>query len=61
MRLKALRTKQKMSRYELAQRAGISRVHVKRLEEGQQDPTIGTVRRLAKALNVSMGRLLGIR
>jgi transcriptional regulator with XRE-family HTH domain len=61
VRLKRLRTKQKMSRYKLAQRAGISRVHVKRLEEGEQDPTLGTVARLAKALNVSLAELLGIR
>jgi transcriptional regulator with XRE-family HTH domain len=61
MRLKSLRKKRKLTRYALAQRAGLSRVHVKRLEEGQQSPTIDTVQRLAKALNVSLAELLGIR
>jgi len=58
MRLKRLRAMRKMSRYELAKRAGISRVHVKRLEEGEQDPTLGTLQRLAKALEVTVDTLL---
>jgi XRE family transcriptional regulator, regulator of sulfur utilization len=61
MRLKTLRQEKKMSQYELARRAGVSRVHVKRLEEGRSDPTVGMVTRLAKALGVSLAELLGIR
>ena len=61
MRLKSLRTAKKWSQYELAKRAGISRVHVRRLENGRSDPTIGMVTRLAKVLGVPLATLLGVR
>lgn len=57
-RLKQLREARDLSRQELAERAGISREYMRRLEAGHQDPTIGTLQRLAKALGVKVTRLL---
>jgi len=59
MKLKKLRTARKLSRYALAQRAGISRVYVATLEAGRADPTIGMLTKLAKALGVPVTALLG--
>ena len=58
VRLKAVRVKRGMSQEALAKKAGISRGYLLRLEAGRQDPTLGTVERLAKALKVKVGRLL---
>jgi transcriptional regulator with XRE-family HTH domain len=57
-RLKALRTAAGLSQPTVAARAKISREYLARLEAGQHDPTVGTLQRLAKALNVSLLRLL---
>lgn len=58
MRIKALRDKRHMSQEELAERAGISRGYLARLETGRHDPTITTLEKLAKALRVKVGALL---
>jgi XRE family transcriptional regulator, regulator of sulfur utilization len=59
MRLKKLRKAKKLSQYALAKAAGISRVYVKKLEDGRSDPTVGMLQRLAKALGVPVTALLG--
>jgi transcriptional regulator with XRE-family HTH domain len=58
MKLKKLRTASKLSRYALAQRAGVSRVYVATLETGRADPTVGMLTKLAKALKVSVAELV---
>ena len=58
MKLKKLRKAKKLSRYALAQRAGISRVYVAKLESGRSDPTVGMLQRIAKALGVPVTDLL---
>jgi transcriptional regulator with XRE-family HTH domain len=57
-RLKTLRAGREMTQEALAERAGISRTYIARLELGQQDPTLGTLRKLAKALKVKVGDLV---
>jgi len=57
-RLQQLREARDLSRQELAERADISREYLRRLEAGRQDPTVGTLQRLAKALGVKVTRLL---
>jgi transcriptional regulator with XRE-family HTH domain len=57
-RLKKLRMEHNMSRAELAERAGISREYVRKLEAGSYDPTVGTLQKLAKALGVKLAALL---
>lgn len=42
----------------LAARAGIGRSYLARLELGQQDPTLATLEKLAKALRVRVARLV---
>jgi transcriptional regulator with XRE-family HTH domain len=58
MRLKKLRAERGMTQEALAEKAGISRSYIARLELGQQDPTLGTLEKLAKALKVPVAKLL---
>jgi transcriptional regulator with XRE-family HTH domain len=58
-RLKKLREAREMSQAALATRAKISRGYLIRLEAGRQDPTLGMLERLAKALGVPVTELLG--
>jgi XRE family transcriptional regulator of biofilm formation len=58
MKLKTLRVKQGFSQETLAKKAGLSRGYLLRLEAGRQDPTLGTMTKLAKALKVTVGELL---
>jgi len=57
-RLKALRATRGLSQEQLAERAGISRTYLARLETARQDPTLSTMERLAKALKVAVAELL---
>jgi transcriptional regulator with XRE-family HTH domain len=56
--LKRLRTERGLSMYALAKRSGISDVYIGKLEAGRSDPTLGMLRRLAKALGVPLTALL---
>ena len=58
-RLKALRVEKDLSRQELAEKAGLSREYIRKLEAGLYDPTVGTLQKLAKALGVPVTKLLG--
>lgn len=58
MRLKKLRAARGMTQEQLAAKAGISRVFLARLETGKQDPTLTTLKNLAKALKVKVGELV---
>lgn len=58
MRLRTLRERRGLSQEKLAERAGLSRPHLARLETGQHDPTLTTVEKLAKALRVPLTELL---
>jgi len=58
LRLKRLRAQRKMSQAGLAEKSGVSREYIARLELGQQDPTLGTMEKLAKALRVKVRELV---
>ena len=58
MGLKRLRAQQKMSQADLSKASGVSREYIARLELGQQDPTLGTLMKLAKALKVKVGEMV---
>ena len=47
-----------MSRAELAELAGITREYVRRVEAGVQDPTLGILQKLARALKVKVADLV---
>lgn len=57
-RLKAVREAAGLSQATVAAKGKISREYLARLEAGQHDPTVGTLQRLARALNVPLLRLL---
>jgi len=58
IRVKRLRERRDMTQEQLAERAGISRTYLARLETARQDPTLGTLEKLAKALKVKVTELL---
>ena len=47
-----------MSQAGLAEKSGVSREYIARLELGHQDPTLGTMQKLAKALKVKVTELV---
>jgi len=47
-----------MSQAALAEKSGVSREYIACLDLGQQDPTLGTMQKLAKALKVAVGALV---
>jgi transcriptional regulator with XRE-family HTH domain len=47
-----------MTQVQLAARAGISRMLVIRIEAARQEPTLGVIEKLAKALKVRPAKLL---
>ena len=57
--LRATREKQNLSLRALAERAGVTYVALLRMELGQTDPRLSTLRALAKALNVRVTDLIG--
>ena len=56
--LKEFRTARGMTQMGLAKKAGLTQVHIARLESGNHDPTLGKLQRLAKALKVMEGELV---
>jgi transcriptional regulator with XRE-family HTH domain len=58
MKLKKLRESKGLTQAELAERAGISREYLARLELGQHDPHLSRLRKLAQALRVKVSELV---
>jgi ribosome-binding protein aMBF1 (putative translation factor) len=57
-RIRTLREARGMSQGGLAKQARITREYVNKLEAGRDDPTVGVLQRLAKALSVPVTELL---
>jgi XRE family transcriptional regulator, regulator of sulfur utilization len=57
-RIARLRAKRGLSQNTLAERVGIHRVSLANIERGAKTPTLATLERLARALSVSLDRLL---
>ena len=57
--LQRLRTRRGLTQEQLAVKAGLVRVYVIKLKQGEHDPTLTMLVRLAKALRVSVTELLG--
>jgi transcriptional regulator with XRE-family HTH domain len=57
-RLKEWRAKRTMSQRDLAERSGVSREYIARIELGQHDPTLSTLEKLAEALRIDVTKLL---
>ncbi len=60
LRLKALREARRLSQTALADKAGLSREYVARLEAGRQDPRVSVMVRLARALGTTLDDLVGL-
>ena len=58
MRLKKYRSERDMSQADLADKSGVSREYIARLETGHHDPSLSTLVKLAKALKVTVGALV---
>jgi transcriptional regulator with XRE-family HTH domain len=56
--LRRVRLPKGLSQDALARKARITREYVNKLEAGRYDPTVGVLKRLAKALGVPVGELL---
>ena len=57
--LKAIRQEMHLTQEELAEKAGVGRVTISRLETGElKETTAGTLAKLARALNVSLDKLV---
>ncbi len=57
--LKACREKKRMTQVQLAKRAKVTQAYVAMLEAGvKKNPSLATLKRIAKALGVKMGDLL---
>ena len=56
--IKALREKRGLSQQALADKAGLSRTYLARLETARQDPTLSTLEKLATALKVKLPELV---
>ena len=59
MRIKRLRKSKGWTQEVLARKAKLSLGYLARLETGHHDPTVTTLRKLAKALGVPVAELLG--
>ncbi len=57
--VRAIREAQGITQRDLATRAGITQAALFRLESGETDPRLSTLRRLARALNVTVAELIG--
>lgn len=57
--LAAVRKQSKLTQVELAEKSGVGRVTISRLESGElKETTIGTLAKLAEALEVSVDELI---
>ena len=58
MTIALIRKRRKMTQAQLAKRAGVHRIYVAQIEGQTKVPSLATLEKLAKALNVKIGRLL---
>lgn len=57
-KLRSTRNKKGISQEKLADLAGLHRTYISSVERGERNVTIETVEKCAKALGVSMGKLM---
>ena len=58
LNLKKIRTKKGISQGDIAKELGVSRGFISTIENGKTNPTLATIAKLAKAVEVSVNDLL---
>ena len=58
LRLRQIRERRGMTQEALAEKVGVSRAYLSRLEMGRHDPPLSRLRKLAKVLKVPIEKLL---
>ena len=58
MQLRKIRQERGLTQASLAEKIGVSREYIARLETGRHDPPLSTVEKLAKALRVKIAKLV---
>jgi len=56
--VKKHREKRKLSRAVLAEKSGLHQTYIGLLERGERSPNLDTAKAIAKALNISLGKLI---
>lgn len=59
-RIRDLRTQQNLTLDTLAERSGVSRAMLSKIERGENNPTLVVVAKIAVALNLSLSQLVGV-
>jgi transcriptional regulator with XRE-family HTH domain len=59
MKLKQLRTQQGLNQTAIAKKVRVTQAYIAMLEKGRENPTLDVLERLAKALKVTVGELVG--
>ncbi|HEX5699055.1 MAG TPA: helix-turn-helix transcriptional regulator, partial [Rubrobacter sp.] len=59
-RVRELRRRRSLTLEELAERSGVSRAMISKLERGEKNPTLVVAAKVAEGLGVSLSRLLGM-
>jgi DNA-binding XRE family transcriptional regulator len=57
-KIRAVRKRANLSQLELSRRSGIAQESLSRIEKGLRDPRLGTLRRLAQGMGLSLDQLL---
>jgi transcriptional regulator with XRE-family HTH domain len=56
--VKKYREKRKLSRAALAEKSGLHQTYIGLLERGERSPNLDTAKAIAKALNISLSKLI---
>ncbi|MDO8594931.1 MAG: helix-turn-helix transcriptional regulator [bacterium] len=56
--IKRIRIAKGISQGDIARTLGVDKAYISNIENGKANPTLGTIARLAKAVNVSTDKLL---
>lgn len=59
-KIKTIRLQKKISQTTLAEQSNLPKASMSRIESGQSNPTVKTLARICKALNVQLSDLFGI-
>ncbi|GLI17727.1 transcriptional regulator [Moorella thermoacetica] len=57
--LKQIRASKNLSQYQLSKKSGVAQSYIHDIESGAKSPTLRTLEKLAAALEVPLGELLG--